>query len=1244
MYTTFVRTHDDELRMAVGIFALTANACNSDLICSSEDEEDELCDFLIKIIVNEENTYPDFLIYVSLGMLYYLSRHIDLSERISKSEISSVLIKQLSILIPDLKENMYSTETYYIPPSCSDDIDKLYPPLSELKISKGIVISNKVFYSLEILSFIGEYQDVIAPVLIGGGVNIFHELLLIDDVDIVMRVLNAISSLAVHQKFSSIIVEKEIKILLTNIPQMDPKVLPELAECLNSLFSHPTVVDETCERSPSVVKELLNFSLKYIESKPITVRYISHFLSRLLENKSCVFIFEEEKLFEQLLDSYDKILNNILKEREEEEEEEEPNEDEEAFGEEENEEQSFDTMDMALELNEDGETSEGAMDVEVGVEGIDDYDGDDMDHEEIFLNFGRQDFDFLDKEDNDEQESIRKTIVYLSTAIFNYLAILLIEYKFPNDTTNITVMKHKTTSPTIEELKEPIRKLKNNKGILFIPDYHILNEKSIIETLVRIIYESEKSSLRISGEAKFIILKILWIVTAWKNGNKQFREMQITPLSPHEPDVSEIQPIKPLSIMLMLLTSNTNLNIIYCSLLIIANFVKPPKPTKLHPSRRISDSGAYSRISDNPTDTSKLIRSVNGVSTLLSFLDSQFFWEHTKGTSPSINDIRAEASYILHGLSRDKTIRQVLSKKLSRMTKDLVKDLTSKNIDNYESFQRYKNTLFDLYKYVTGKDLEKSLKDVSFSSDHALTKMERENIVQNTFIDYSSQELLELVYKHLISQGLTKSAHTLLEEANLDKSLLKSSSQRRKRSLSNDLSFKNKKSNTLEYPLNENGFIDKKEEFTLDLIVRQFLYDQHKLCTKPTQLLTRLSLKHKHECPVNKSQKMMMSNNPAKNVTRRILQQQIGVPYRQLESQWRKYKYSRLKPLRLRYEDEESQLCSVAFINNTTLYASTTEGVGLKLVIDGDDFIIEDDWLFSERQTYIDSSYTNDYLLTYCMENSPNTVKLWKKEKMHEPVKEHRGNCGSFSPIGDKYVISNRNTLTIYDIQTLSPVIELMNTMIHDKHSIMKPCFSPDGALLLNNSTIWDCRQPKPIHKFDKFSKAGPEVFSSNGLEIIIGTEIWDVRSFKLLKTCPSLEKTTVKFNREGDVMFALYEQPRSKVLKVLDALNYDLITEQYCDNYLYDISIHPDSTSFVLVESDGGLYGKTFCRLWDIGLKKSEGDPRSDEETDEEDDEGRELVSYLLPHQFFDSNESISSEFDDNIESLDDLSFVEEQ
>lgn len=1243
MYTTFVRTHDDELRMAVGIFALTANACtSSDLICSSEDEEDELCDFLISVIINKENTYPDFLIYISLGMLYYLSRHVDLSERISKSEISSVIIKQLSLLVPNLKENMYSNETYYTPPSCSDDIDKLYPPLSELKVSKGIVISNKVFYSLEILSFIGDYQDVIAPVLIGGGVNLFHELLLIDDADIVMRVLNAISSLAVHQKFSSIIVEKQIEILLTKIPQLDEKVLPELAECMNSLFSHPTVVEETCERSALIVKELLNFCFKYLDGKYTTVRYISHFLSRLLENKACVFIFEEEKYADQLINHYDKLLKVVLEDKDEDENNEE--DDEEVFGEEETGEHSYDSLDMAIEeINaEMGDESESEMEVEEYDDVVDEGE-DDADHDDLFLNFRRGDLEFLDKEDDDEQESLRKSVIYLSTALFNYLAVLLIEYKFPNDSTNITVTKHKTTSPTIEELKEPIRKLIANKGILFIPDYHILIEKNIIKTLVQVIYESEKSNLRISGETKFIILKILWIVTAWKNGNKQFREMQITPVSLSEQDASEMQPIKPLSIMLMLLTSNVNLNIVYCALLIIGNFVKPPKPTK-HQSRRLSDSGTFLRISDNPTDTSKLIRSVNGVSTLLSFLDSHFFWENTKGTSPNINDIRAEASYILYGLSRDKTIRQVLSKKLSRMTKDLVKDLTSKKADNYESFQRYKNRLFDLYKYVTGKDLEKSLNDVSFS-DNALTKMERENIVQNTFIDYSSQELLEIVCKHLMSQGLTKSAQTLIEEANLDKSLLKSG-HRRKRSLSNDLSLKNKKSNVLEYPLNENGFVDKNEEFTLDLIVRQFLFDQHKQCMKPTQLLTKLSLKQKHECPVNKSQKMMMSHNPSKNVARRILQQQIGVPYRQLESQWRKYKYSRFKPLRLKYEDEESQICSVAFINEKTVYAATTEGIGLKLVIDGDDLILEDDWIFNERQTYIDSSYSNDYLLTYCMENTPSVVKLWKKEKMHEPVEEYLGNCGSFSPIGDKYVISYKNLLSIYDLQTLSRTIELKNTMHYDddKYSILKPCFSPDGALLLHNSTIWDCRSPKPIHKFDKFSKAGPEVFSSNGLEIIIGTEIWDVRSFKLLKTCPSLEKTTVKFNREGDIMFALYEQPRSKVLKVIDALNYDLITEHYCDNYLYDISIHPDSTSFVLVESDGGLYGKSFCRLWDIGIKKSEGEPKSDEDTDDEDDEGRELVSYLLPHQFFDSNESISSDIEDGIESLDDLSYMEEQ
>ena len=41
-----------------------------------------------------------------------------------------------------------------------------------------------------------------------------------------------------------------------------------------------------------------------------------------------------------------------------------------------------------------------------------------------------------------------------------------------------------------------------------------------------------------------------------------------------------------------------------------------------------------------------------------------------------------------------------------------------------------------------------------------------------------------------------------------------------------------------------------------------------------------------------------------------------------------------------------------------------------------------------------------------------------------------------------------------------------------------------------------------------------------SGIDIIINTEIWDIRTFKLLNTINSLDNCLLKFNHSRDVMY----------------------------------------------------------------------------------------------------------------------------
>jgi hypothetical protein len=108
------------------------------------------------------------------------------------------------------------------------------------------------------------------------------------------------------------------------------------------------------------------------------------------------------------------------------------------------------------------------------------------------------------------------------------------------------------------------------------------------------------------------------------------------------------------------------------------------------------------------------------------------------------------------------------------------------------------------------------------------------------------------------------------------------------------------------------------EEVSLDTIVRQFLFDQHRRCAKPYSVVPEFSLRHKHQCFVPKPNDQ--ATVAPMNVTRRLLGRQIGASYSHNNSKqmWRRFKYSKYKYVRKAYADENSALCAVEFLDDSS--------------------------------------------------------------------------------------------------------------------------------------------------------------------------------------------------------------------------------------------------------------------------------------------------------------------------------------
>ena len=91
-----------------------------------------------------------------------------------------------------------------------------------------------------------------------------------------------------------------------------------------------------------------------------------------------------------------------------------------------------------------------------------------------------------------------------------------------------------------------------------------------------------------------------------------------------------------------------------------------------------------------------------------------------------------------------------------------------------------------------------------------------------------------------------------------------------------------------------------------------------------------------------------------------------------------------------------------------------------------------------------------------------------------------------------------------------------------------KATFDPTDDLILSDGVLWDARSPRQLHKFDKLNQSLSGVFHPNGgylpmralhsnccliigLEIISNTEVWDIRTFHLLRTVPQLDQCQVR-------------------------------------------------------------------------------------------------------------------------------------
>ena len=217
-----------------------------------------------------------------------------------------------------------------------------------------------------------------------------------------------------------------------------------------------------------------------------------------------------------------------------------------------------------------------------------------------------------------------------------------------------------------------------------------------------------------------------------------------------------------------------------------------------------------------------------------------------------------------------------------------------------------------------------------------------------------------------------------------------------------------------------------------------------------------------------------------------------------------------------------------------------------------------------------------------------------------------------FSPLSQDKLIGTRldGVATVYDMTT-GQQVRLLKPDTSNAYTRNRATFDPCDELILCDGVLWDYRAPTQIHKFDKLNQTLSGVFHPNGLEIISNTEVWDIRTFHLLRTVPQLDQCQVVFNTSGEVIFGVNleqeledETKFETAFKTFDASDYSLISTVDTRKSVLGLCPSKDDLMLAVVEQGTADIEESVVRLYDVGrLRAEEEEDQEDQEEQEEDE-----------------------------------------
>ncbi|KAL5144994.1 DDB1- and CUL4-associated factor 1 [Glycine soja] len=456
------------------------------------------------------------------------------------------------------------------------------------------------------------------------------------------------------------------------------------------------------------------------------------------------------------------------------------------------------------------------------------------------------------------------------------------------------------------------------------------------------------------------------------------------------------------------------------------------------------------------------------------------------------------------------------------------------------------------------------------------------------------------------------------------------------------------------------------ERVTLDSLVVQYLKHQHRQCPAPITTLPPLSLLHPHVCPEPKRSLDAPSNVTARLGTREFKYMYGGVHGNRRD---RQFVYSRFRPWRTCRDDAGALLTCITFVGDSSHIAVGSHNGELKFFDSNNSNVVESYTGHQSPLTLVQSFVSGETQLL--LSSSSQDVRLWDATSiLGGPSHSFEGcKAARFSNSGNVFAAlsseSARREILLYDIQTCHIESKLSDTFAASTgrgHVYSLIHFNPSDSMLLWNGVLWDRRVSGPVHRFDQFTDYGGGGFHPAGNEVIINSEVWDLRKFRLLRSVPSLDQTSITFNARGDVMYAILRRnledvmsavhtrrvkhPLFAAFRTVDAINYSDIATIPVDRCVLDFAAEPTDSFVGLITMDDQDEMYASARIYEIGRRRptdddSDPDDAESEEEDEDDDDDDPDVDPLLGpglggDSCSDADDMSNDDDDDSVSDLD--------